>query len=206
MTTAAPAPLNRERILQCALRLADRDGLDGASLRKVAGELGVHVTSLYNHVPTKEALLDGVVEELLASADLPRGEVAWEPWVRGFVAGVARMAREHAGAFEVLLRRPVQGPRATATFEVGLEAFRRAGLDVAESYAAVKTVALAVLGCCLEQSNAASGDLLQTDVAHLPWTEFPVMHEVTSVVDDVDVVAVLTDVLVGGLAARIARR
>jgi AcrR family transcriptional regulator len=199
------APLSRERILQCALQLADRDGLDGASLRKVAGELGVHVTSLYNHVPTKEALLDGVVEELLASVDLPRVEVPWDAWVRGFVAGVAQMAREHGGAFEVLLRRPVQGPRATATFEVGLEAFRRAGLDVAGSYGAVKTVALAVLGCCLEQANAASADLLQTDVRGLPTTEFPVMHEVTAVVDVVDVVAVLTDVLVAGLAARIAR-
>lgn len=206
MTSAAPAPLSRERILQCAVRLADRDGLDGASLRKVAIELGVHVTSLYNHVPTKEALLDGVVEELLASTDLPRTETTWDQWVREFVAGVARMAREHPGAFEVLMRRPVQGPRATATFEVGLEAFRRAGLDVVESYGAVKTVALAVLGCCLEQSNAESGDLLQTDVSGLPWSEFPVMHEVTAVVDEVDVVAVLTDVLVAGLAARIARR
>ena len=204
MTSTAPAPLSRERILQCALQVADLDGLEKASLRRVAGELGVHVTSLYNHVPTKEALLDGIAEELIASSDLPRTEVAWEEWVRGFVAGVARTAREHAGAFEVLLRRPVQGPRATVTFEVGLEAFRRAGMDVPGAYGAVKTVALAVLGCCLEQSSTASGELVQTDVTTLPWTEFPVMHEVTAVVDDVDVVGVLTDVLVAGLAARIA--
>jgi hypothetical protein len=105
-----------------------------------------------------------------------------------------------------MLRRPVQGARANATFEEGLEAFHRAGLDVAESYAAVKTVALAVLGCCVEQSYAASGDGLATDVAALPGEEFPVLHQAMAVVEEVDTVGVLAEVLVAGLAARIAAR
>ncbi|MCU1587063.1 MAG: transcriptional regulator, TetR family, partial [Frankiales bacterium] len=67
----AAEPLSRDRILRCALAVSDRDGLEATSLRRVAAELGVHVTSLYHHVPTKEALLDGLVEELLGSADLP---------------------------------------------------------------------------------------------------------------------------------------
>ena len=204
MTRAAPLPLSRDRILQCAVHVADRDGLDATSLRKVAGELGVHVTSLYNHVATKEALLDGLVEELFGSADLPLGEIGWEPWVRGFVAGVAGIAREHAGAFAVLLRRPVQGPRASATFEAGLAAFRRAGMSPSECYGAVKTVSLAVLGCCVEQAYAAAGDDgPSTDVASLSWQDFPVLHEIMEFTDDVDAVSTLTDVLVAGLAARL---
>lgn len=204
MTSIAPVPLSRQRILRCAVDVADRDGLDAASLRRVSVELGVHVTSLYHHVATKEALLDGVVEELMASADLPLGEVSWEDWVRRFVDGVAVLAARHSGAFAVMLRRPVQGPRSTATFEAGLEAFRRAGLDARESYAAVKSVALAVLGCCLEQAHAVAGDDLRTDVTSLPWEDFPVLHEATTSADDVDLVATLREVLVAGLAARIA--
>ncbi len=201
MTTTS---LSRERILQCALAVADKDGLNAASLRRVAAELGVHVTSLYHHVPTKEALLDGIVEELLASADLPLGEVTWEQWVRTFVDEIARLALEHAGGFAVLMRRPVQGPRATATFEVGLAAFRRAGLDVRDAYAAVKSVALAILGCCLEQALAAKGELdgLRTDVDRLSSQDFPLLHEATGAVDDVDLVATVREVLVAGLAPR----
>ena len=207
MTSSAPAPLSRDRILQCAVRVADRDGLEAASLRRVAAELGVHVTSLYNHVPTKEALLDGIVEELLLGAEVPAGEIGWEDWVRRFVAAVAAMAREHPGAFAVLLRRPVQGPSATATFESGLAAFHRAGMDVRASYGAVKSVALGVLGVCVEQAYAvtegAKDDPLTTNVAALSWQDFPELHQVVEVVDEVDVVALLADVLVDGLRARL---
>jgi AcrR family transcriptional regulator len=201
----APLPLSRDRILRCAVRVADRDGLDAASLRKVAGELGVHVTSLYNHVATKDALLDGLVEELLGGAGLPVGAVPWEQWVREFVGGVTRLAGEHPGAFAVLLRRPVQGPRANATVEAGLEAFQRAGLDARDSYAAVKSISLAVLGCCLEQASAASDEELATDLSALPRKDFPLLHEVAEVAEDVDVVAALTELLVAGLAQRLAK-
>jgi AcrR family transcriptional regulator len=202
--TTAPLPLSRDRILRCAVQVADRDGLDAASLRKVAGELGVHVTSLYNHVPTKEALLDGVVEELFGTVDLPLGEVPWEQWVRRFVSAVAQIAREHPGAFAVLLRRPVQGGEALATFEAGLAAFHRAGMDVPQAYEAVKTVSLAVLGCCVEQSYAASGQAQSTDVATLSWQAFPLVHQVSLLEDeDIDVVTALAEVLVAGLAHRL---
>ena len=72
------AALTRERILQTAVRLADRDGPDAVTLRKIAGELGVHVTSLYNHVPTRDAVTDGIVELLLDEAKLPTGPIAWD--------------------------------------------------------------------------------------------------------------------------------
>lgn len=196
-------PLTRDRILACAVEIADRDGLDAASLRRVATELGVHVTSLYNHLPTKDALLDGVVEALLGGADLPVGEVAWEDWVRGFVDGTAMLARAHPGAFAVLLRRPVQGPRAAATFEVGLAAFHRAGMTPEDAFAAVKSVTLAVLGACMEQAFAASGAELSTDVARLSWQDFPLVHRATAAAQEVDVVASLREVLVAGLARQL---
>lgn len=208
MTTRTDTlPLSRERILQCALAVADQDGLDSASLRRVASELGVHVTSLYHHVPTKEALLDGIVEELLACAELPLGGIAWDQWVRTFVDEIARLAVDHPGAFAVLMRRPVQGPRATATFEVGLEAFHRAGMTPQESYAAVKSVALAVLGCCLERAAAATGEIagLQTDVESLSWQDFPVLREASATIDEIDLVATVREVLVAGLAACFTR-
>jgi len=201
--TTTALPLSRERILDCAVRLADRDGLDATSLRKVAAELGVHVTSLYNHVATKDALLDGVLEELFANAGLPLGEMPWQDWVREFMQGIAQLARDHPGAFAVLLRRPVQGARANATFEAGLEAFARAGMDVRESYTAVKSISLAALGCCMEVAEPVTDDSPRTDVAALPEKDFPVIHQLTEVVDEVDIVEALTEVLVAGFAQRL---
>jgi AcrR family transcriptional regulator len=206
VSTAQPLPLSRDRILACAVEVADRDGLDAASLRRVATELGVHVTSLYNHVPTKEALLDGVVEELLAGAGLPVGELSWEQWVRQYAAAMDRLAQAHPGAFAVLMRRPVQGPRAAATFEAGMQAFSRAGMEVAEVVAALKGVVVAVLGCCVEKAYLAAGGDLTTDVTALPWQEFPQMHRGFEVADEVDILGALTEVLVAGLAQRMPGR
>src|SRR5512138_3624093 len=103
--------------------MADRDGLDAVTLRRLAGELGVHVTSLYNHVPTRDAIVDGIVELLIAEAHLPGNPRSWEEWVREFVAAIGEVAAAHPGAFAALERRPVQGERATASFEAALAAF-----------------------------------------------------------------------------------
>lgn len=188
------------------MRVADRDGLDAASLRRVASALNVHVTSLYNHVPTKEALLDGIAEELLAGAGFPVAVLPWERWVRLFADAFARMARDHPGAFAVLLRRPVQGARAAATFEAGLGAFSRAGMDPPEAVGAVRSVALALLGCCAELAALAGGQHLATDMTPLSREKFPELNRGAEVEDDVVVLTTLSEILVAGLAQRLTTR
>src|SRR5829696_938501 len=56
------APLTRARVLQAAVDLADRDGIDALSMRKLGQELGVDAMALYRHVQGKDDLLGGVVE------------------------------------------------------------------------------------------------------------------------------------------------
>src|SRR3954451_13288530 len=129
------AALTRERILQAAVHLADRDGPEAVTLRRIASELGVHVTSLYNHVPTRDAVTDGIVELLLDKAKLPTGPVAWDDWIRQYVDGVTGIAATHPGAFHALQQRPVQGARAAASFEVAMAAFTEAGFGTNDSFA-----------------------------------------------------------------------
>ena len=105
--------------------------------------------------------------------------------MRRFVDQVAELAGVHAGAFAVLMRRPVQGARATATFETGLAAFQRAGMSPVDAYAAVKSVSLAVLGCCMERSTAVGAeDLPQTDLDGLSREDFPLVHQATEVAEE----------------------
>ena len=63
--------LSRENIVAVAIEMADEEGLPSVTLRGIASRLAVHVTSLYNHVPTKEAVIGGIVEALLTEARLP---------------------------------------------------------------------------------------------------------------------------------------
>lgn len=54
--------LSRDRVLATALEVVDRDGLSGLSMRRLGAELGVEAMALYRYAPSKDALLDGLVE------------------------------------------------------------------------------------------------------------------------------------------------
>ncbi|HEU5035967.1 MAG TPA: TetR family transcriptional regulator [Nocardioides sp.] len=198
------AALTRERILQTAVRLADRDGPDAVTLRRIAGELGVHVTSLYNHVPTREAVTDGIVELLLEEAKLPTGPVAWDDWVRQFADAVVGVAATHPGAFHALQQRPVQGARATASFEVALAAFREAGFSAADAFAAVKTVSFLALMMGTERSMVARGEPAETRLSELPAESFPLVRSVADGATEPEAVwSFGVETVIAGLRARL---
>src|SRR4051812_49480707 len=65
VTEQPRVPLSRRRVLRAAVGLADRDGLDSLTMRRLAQEVEVEAMSLYHHVANKEAVLDGIVEVVL---------------------------------------------------------------------------------------------------------------------------------------------
>jgi AcrR family transcriptional regulator len=198
------AGLTRERILETAVRLADRDGPDAVTLRKIAAELGVHVTSLYNHVPTRDAVTDGIVELLLDEAKLPTTPVAWDDWIRQFVDGVTGIAATHPGAFHALQQGPVQGARATASFEVAMAALSEAGFSATDAFAAVKAASYLALMIGMERSMIARGELLETHLDDLPEESFPLVRSIAANVSDYEYVwAFGVDTLIAGLRSRL---
>jgi len=62
----ARSPLSRARVLDAAVELADREGIDAVSMRRLGQELGVEAMSLYTHVRSKDDLLDGMAEAVVA--------------------------------------------------------------------------------------------------------------------------------------------
>jgi AcrR family transcriptional regulator len=201
-------PLSRERILQTAVAMADRDGFEAVTLRRLAGELGVHVTSLYNYLPTGDGITDGIVEKLIEEAKLPRTPVGWEEWVRSFFTAVGTLAVTHPGAFEALQRRPVQGPNAAASFEVALAAFAKAGLGPEDAYGAIKATVLSALGVGLERAVASSGERRETAIEDLPAEDFPMLTLLgkTDTADPEVAWEFALETLVSGLRAQIRRR
>jgi AcrR family transcriptional regulator len=195
--------LSRKEIVSTAIRIADEKGLAAVTLRGIATRLGVHVTSLYNHVSTKEAVFEEMIRGLLVQAKLPTEVLAWQAWVRQFAAAMRKLAHRHPGAFEVFHYAPAQGERAAEAFEAAFAAFRAAGFDTVSAYNAVNTTSLAVLGVMLEETARVRRGARRGDVNELPVERFPHVHEVARVVDQADTFSYLVDVLIDGLAARL---
>ena len=75
---AAPrTPLSKERVLRAAIELADAEGIDALSMRRLAKELGVEAMSLYNHVANKGEILGGIIDLVAGEFDLPSDESDW---------------------------------------------------------------------------------------------------------------------------------
>ena len=72
-------PLKREQIVSTALAVVDRDGLKALSMRRLGAELGVDPMAVYYHIPNKQALLDAIVEAVMAGIDLSVDNPAAQP-------------------------------------------------------------------------------------------------------------------------------
>jgi AcrR family transcriptional regulator len=164
--------LSRDRVLAAAVALADREGAEALTVRRLADDLSVHPTSLYNHVPSKEAILDGVVERLFEEVDLPGEVSSWQDWVRGIAVCFRDLARAHPGAFMVLTRRPAETAKAYRITEVGLDAFGRGGFALVEAIQAVRGVSLAVLGLALNECPPM-GDWVEPAPTDAQLADFP---------------------------------
>ena len=193
--------LNRAAVVATAIEIADEKGLPAVTLRGIATRLGVHVTSLYNHVPTKEAVLDEMVRALVSEATLPTGRLSWQDWVRKFAAAMRALANQHPGAFEAFHHVPAQGEQAVETLETAVQAFRSDGFDAVTAYNAIKATGVAVLGLVLDDTARARSGERGMDLAGLPPDRFPHVYEVVRVSDEADTFAYMVDALIAGFAA-----
>lgn len=207
----ATKPLSRQRILKAAFAHADKNGLEALTMRGVAARLGVEAMSLYHHVPSKRAMLDGLVDLLVQVAALPTGDITAEEWIRGAADGLRCLAQKHPRLVPLFTTRavPLNDARSALPFEAGLSAFSRAGYDLIEGFAALQVVAVSLLAMAqLEATATLDEDAQQhsdqqTDVDHLPVADFPLLHQALATPAGLDEFwSVLVEALVRGLPDR----
>src|SRR5947209_5748116 len=75
-------PLSRARVLEAAVALADKAGVEGFGMRRLAQELGVVPMALYKHVANKEELLNGMVDIVFSEIEAPSGDQDWKAALR----------------------------------------------------------------------------------------------------------------------------
>ena len=97
-TLSRRAPLTRERVLEVAVDLADREGLDAVSMRRLGQELGVEAMSLYTQVRSKDDLLDGMVDHVVAAVPVTTPGPDWKATLRATILGARSVLRRHRWA------------------------------------------------------------------------------------------------------------
>ena len=185
------AGLSRETVLAAARRIADDEGVDRLTMRRLAGELGVMPNALYTYVPDKDALLDALLDDLLAGID--SGDPAEGDWRDGLVRVMdssRRLLLAHPRLAPVFLARPGLGPNAARLGETTFELLRRGGLEGERAVEAFRILLIYSLGFAAFQAPRLQGDpvertrQVETTFAGLPEDRFPEMRRLAAPLAD----------------------
>jgi AcrR family transcriptional regulator len=143
--TRGPKPtLTVEQIVEAAIALADAEGIDNVSMRRVAERLGVGAMSLYRYVPSKAELLDLMLDTIHAEHANAPAPADSEPWRVRF-AWHARQSRaliqRHPWMLQVRQgQRPPLGPNIMTVFNAYLGTAKDIGLEPHEALAVTELV------------------------------------------------------------------
>jgi AcrR family transcriptional regulator len=127
--------LSRDAILDRALVVADGEGSEAVSMRRLARELGVTPMALYWHFDGKEALRHSLADRLLGGLDLTMDDsVPWPEQLRKFVVSFTAVLRAHPSAAVLIGSLPtVASENALRVTEVALDILGRAGFSPEEA-------------------------------------------------------------------------
>lgn len=147
-------PLTRERIVDAALEFIDENGVAALSMRKLGSELGVEAMSLYNHVPSKAALINAVTERLyreVLDAYDPQPDWTWEKRAREIAHVYRRVALNHTASFQLMADHATDSVPGMQFLEECFAAFESAGLDAEQTALAFTTAGAWVVGAVRQE-------------------------------------------------------
>lgn len=181
---ASDAGLSKQRVVVEAVRLADREGVDGLSMRRLGGELGAGAMTLYRYVSSKEELLDAMIDIVFEEIELPPEETDWQSAMRRESLSTRQVLARHPWAIGLMESRTSPGPANLRHREAVTACLRRAGFSVLTATHANWLLNSYVYGHALQTANLPfdTADELadMTDEVYLPQLppdEFPYLNE-----------------------------
>ena len=121
--------LTSARVLDAAIDLADREGIAAVSMRRLAQELGVEAMSLYTHVRSKDDLLDGMADAVVARVSPPVRPGGWLMTLRAMVLAARRELLRHPWSARVIETRAAPGPATIAYMDRIARILREGGFS-----------------------------------------------------------------------------
>jgi AcrR family transcriptional regulator len=172
--------LTREAILDGALQLIDREGLDALTMRSLADRLGVVPMALYRHVANKDDLIDGVLDHAAGEVVVPAPGLGWREGLDALARSIRDTMLRHPAIAARVIDRPTLGPASILIGEYGLGLLCDGGFDARTAERGLNLVVVYALGfVALEvprlPSSAIALDESELVAAYdaLPVDEFP---------------------------------
>ena len=214
--THRPGALTREQVLNAALEIVDRDGVDGLTMRRLGQALDRDPMTLYRYAANKGALLDGIVELVTEQARMDPTDPDWAGQLRTFARSFRAMALAHPHVVPLLVTRPLATPLALRPLgtlrplEDTLELLTRAGFSDVEALHVYRLYQGLLHGHVLNElqelvdNPEETDDLLRLGLHRLPIGEFPRLRALAPALGAYDGAAELErglDILFDGLKA-----
>lgn len=178
------AGLSTQRVVERAIRLADREGVGGLSMRRLAGELGAGAMSLYHYVANKDELLDAMIDVVFQEIELPPDGTDWQSAIRRRATSARQVLARHPWAIGLMESRTSPGPANLRHREAVTACLRRAGFSVAMATHANWLLDSYVYGFALQEAGLpfdTADELAEMTegvyLPQLPPEQFPHLNE-----------------------------
>lgn len=157
-------PLSRDRVLRAAINIADEDGLDALTMRRLADDLGAEAMSLYYHVANKDDVLDGIVEvvvqginDAVSGISLSSKGADWKAAMRSRILTAREIMLRHPWAPGVMQTRTNTSPAVLHYFDSLLGLMRSGGFSYDLAHHALHALGSRALGFAQELFDPSNG-------------------------------------------------
>jgi AcrR family transcriptional regulator len=177
--------LTRERVLEAAVELADDIGIESLTIRKLADRLGVGAMTIYHHVPSKEEIIDGMVELVFAEIELPRLDGDWKSALRRRCFSAREVLKRHPWAAPLMESRVAPGPANMTHHDAVIGCLRQGGLSLQMTAHAYAIIDSFIYGFAFEEavlpSSGGEGftEVAEEIAANFPVDQYPYLAELT---------------------------
>src|SRR3984957_8991264 len=183
---ATRKPLSRAVVLDAAVALADKAGLEAFSMRGLAQELGVVPMALYKHVANKDELLDGMVDTVFSEIELPAGEIDWRSAMRNRAISTREALKRHSWAIGIMESRH-RGPATLRSHNAAMGCLREAGFPFELAIHAYSVQDAYIYGFALQekdlgfQTPESAGEAAQRRAQAIGWRDdYPYLAEIAT--------------------------
>lgn len=183
---ASRQSLTRDRIIDAAMSLADQTGVDALTIRKLATALEAKPMTIYHYVANKEAIIDGMVDQVFGEIDLPPTNPNWKTAIRHRASSARAVLAKHPWAVPLMDSRSSPGPATLKHHNAVLGCLREGGLSVEMTAHAYAVIDAFIYGFAIQEASlpATTGEqmheLVETITTPFSEGEYPYLMELTT--------------------------
>ena len=203
-------PWTRQRVLRAAIDLADQDGIESLSMRKLSQQLGGAPMSLYNHIANKDDLLDGMIDAVFSEIELPSSQDNWKTAMRQRAISIRTILSRHRWAIGLMNSRTSPGPATLRHYDAVIRSLRDVGFSLQLAAYAFSALDSYIYGFALQEQSlpfttpTQTSELAQAMLEQLTTDEYPhfaelIMEDVLQPGDDHGAYEFGLDLLLDGL-------